>query len=115
MPDPEIGRPDKHCSCSHGAMVKAKDRNQTIYKSAHHYKSRYIFKGIYNANELYIYIYVYIYIAHQAPLSMEFFRQESWSGLLFLRKSLRDFLTQGSNPVSHIAGRFFTVLATGRG
>ena len=55
MPDPEVGRPDKHCSRSHGAMVKAKDRNQTIYKSAHHYKSRYIFKGIYSANDLYIY------------------------------------------------------------
>ena len=40
-------------------MVKGKDRNQTIYKSAYYYKSRYMFKGIYNANEFYIYVYIY--------------------------------------------------------
>lgn len=38
-------------------MVKAKDRNQTIYKSAYYYKSRYMFKGIYNTNELLAYYY----------------------------------------------------------
>ena len=34
-------------------------------------------------------------IAHQAPLSMGFSRQEYWSGLPF--PPLEDFLTQGSN------------------
>ena len=47
--------------------------------------------------------------AHQAPLSVEFSRQEYWNGLPFL--SLEIFLTQGWNP--HLeslasAGRFFT-------
>ena len=65
---------------------------------------------------LYIYIYIYIHIhikvkvkspsrvwlfatpwtvAHQAPLSMEFSRQEYWSGLHLLLQEI--FLTQGSN------------------
>ena len=36
-------------------------------------------------------------VAHQAPLSMGFSRQEYWSGLLFfLLQGI--FLTQGSNP-----------------
>ena len=35
------------------------------------------------------------YIAHQAPLSMGFSRQEYWSGLLFPLQGI--FLTQGSN------------------
>ena len=35
-------------------------------------------------------------IAHQAPLSMRFSRQEYWSGLPF--PSPRDLPTQGSNP-----------------
>ena len=43
----------------------------------------------------------------QPPLSMEFSRQEYWSGLHSLLQ--RIFLTQGLNPVSLIAGRFFTV------
>ena len=34
-------------------------------------------------------------VAHQSPLSMEFSRQEFWSGLPFL--SQEDLLTQGSN------------------
>ena len=35
-------------------------------------------------------------VAHQAPLSMEFSRQEYWSGLPF--PSPLDFTTQGWNP-----------------
>ena len=35
-------------------------------------------------------------VAHQAPLSMEFSRQEYQSGCLFLLQGI--FLTQGSNP-----------------
>ena len=34
-------------------------------------------------------------VAHQAPLSVEFFRQEYWSGCHFLFQGI--FLTQGSN------------------
>ena len=45
-------------------------------------------------------------IAHQAPLSLEFSRQEYLSGLSF---PTGIFLTQGSKLVSCIAGRFFTV------
>ena len=40
-------------------------------------------------------------------LSMEFSRQEYWSGLLSLLQGI--FPTQGSNQVSCFAGRFFTV------
>ena len=51
-------------------------------------------------------------VAHQAPLSMEFSRQESWSGLPF---SEGIFLTQRSNLPSltspALAGRFFTTRA----
>ena len=50
-------------------------------------------------------------VAHQAPLSMEFSRQECWSG--------QPFLSPGNLPwprdrtqVSCIAGRFFTIWAT---
>ena len=57
MPDPEIGRPNTVPAHMELIMVKAKDRNQTIYKSAYYYKSRYMFKGIYNANELSAYYY----------------------------------------------------------
>ena len=35
-------------------------------------------------------------VAHQAPLSMGFLRQEDWSGLPFLPHGI--FLTQGLNP-----------------
>ena len=46
-------------------------------------------------------------VASQAPLSMEFSRQEYWSGLPFLLQGI--FLTQGSNTASPaLAGRFFT-------
>ena len=37
-------------------------------------------------------------VAHQAPLSMEFFRQEYWSGLPF--PSLRDLPDPGIEPGS---------------
>ena len=46
-------------------------------------------------------------VAHQAPLSLEFFRQEYWSRLPF-----QIFLTQGSDRVSCIAGGFLTIWAT---
>ena len=48
-------------------------------------------------------------VAHQAPLSMGFFRQEYWSELPF--PSLRDFLDPGMEPASPVspalAGGFF--------
>ena len=47
-------------------------------------------------------------VDHQAPLPMEFSRQEYLSGLPFPAPG--DFPTRGSNlRVSHIAGRFFTI------
>ena len=46
-------------------------------------------------------------VARQAPLSMEFSRQEYWRGCHALRQGI--FLTQGLNPVPCIAGRFFTI------
>ena len=50
-------------------------------------------------------------VAHQAPLSMGFSRQEYWSGLPF--SFPEDFLNPGLGTwVSHIAGRFFTIWAT---
>ena len=46
-------------------------------------------------------------IAHKAPLSMGFPRQEYWSGLPF--PSPRDLLDPGVEPESPaLAGRFFT-------
>ena len=49
-------------------------------------------------------------VAHQAPLSMGFSRQEYWSGLPFL--SPGDLPDSGMEPVSPVssalAGRFFT-------
>ena len=46
-------------------------------------------------------------IAHQAPLSMGFPRQEYWSGLLF--PSPGDLSDSGMEPASPaLAGRFFT-------
>ena len=49
-------------------------------------------------------------VAHQAPLSVEFSRQEYWSGLLFVfpRES---FLPRDPIWVSCIAGSFFTIWA----
>ena len=50
-------------------------------------------------------------IAHQAPLSMRFYRQESWSELPF--PSLGDLPYSGIKSVSPaLAGRFFTSWAT---
>ena len=51
-------------------------------------------------------------VAHQAPLSMGFSRQEYWSGLPFLSPGI--FLTQGPNPYLSpaLTGRFFTTSAT---
>ena len=48
-------------------------------------------------------------VAHQAPLSVGFFRQEYWSELPF--PSSGDLPEPGiehASPVSRIAGRFFT-------
>ena len=49
-------------------------------------------------------------VAHQAPLSMEFYRQESWSG--FPSPPLGDLPDPGVKPVSlpspALGGRFFT-------
>ena len=45
-------------------------------------------------------------VAHQAPLSMEFSRQESWSGKPFTSTG-EPFQPRGWTCVSHIAGRFF--------
>ena len=49
-------------------------------------------------------------IAHQAPLSMEFSRQEYWSSCHFLLQGI--LLTQGSNPkVSNCNRGFINLLA----
>jgi len=46
-------------------------------------------------------------VAHQAPLSMEFSRQEYWSGLPF--PSPGDLTDPEIEPwVFHVAGRLFT-------
>ena len=49
-------------------------------------------------------------VAHQSPVSMEFFRQEYWSDLLF--PPLRDLPDPGIKPASPVspalAGGFFT-------
>ena len=51
-------------------------------------------------------------VARQAPLSMEFSRQEYWSGLLF--PSPQSFLTQGFLSLTSpaLAGGFFTTSTT---
>jgi len=55
-------------------------------------------------------------VAHQAPLSMEFLRQEYWSGLPF--PSLGDLPYPGTKPPSFVspalAGRFFTIMPPGK-
>ena len=52
-------------------------------------------------------------VARQAPLSMEVYRQEHWSGLSF--PSSRDLPNPGIKPVSLVspalAGRFFTTVS----
>ena len=50
------------------------------------------------------------WLAHKTPLSMEFSRQESWSGRPF--PSPGELPNQGSNPVSCTADKFFTIWAT---
>ena len=56
------------------------------------------------------------YIAHQAPLSMEFFRQEHWSGLPFPTPG--DLANPGMKPVSLVslalAGGFFMTVPPGK-
>ena len=52
-------------------------------------------------------------VAHQAHLSMEFFRQEYWSGLPFTTPE--DLPNPGvKTHVSCIAGRFFTTEPPGK-
>ena len=55
-------------------------------------------------------------VAHQAPLSMEVFRQESWSGLPFLTPG--DLPDPGVEPTSlessALAGGFFTTAPPGK-
>ena len=55
-------------------------------------------------------------VAYQAPLSMEFSRQEYWSGLPF--PSLGDLPDPGIEPTSlaslALAGRFFTSVPPGK-
>ena len=49
-------------------------------------------------------------VAHQAPLSMGFSRQEYWSGLPC--PSLGDLPNPGIEPESLAAGRLFTISMT---
>ena len=52
-------------------------------------------------------------VAHQAPLSMGFPRQEYWSGLLFLCPG--DHPDPGTEPISPaLAGGFFTTESPGK-
>jgi len=52
-------------------------------------------------------------IAHQAPLSMKFLKQEYWSGLLF--PSPEYLLNPGIEPVSPaLKGGFFTTEPPGK-
>ena len=44
-------------------------------------------------------------VARQAPLSMEFSRQEYWSGLLFPSRDLPDLGIKTESPVSCISRR----------
>ena len=46
--------------------------------------------------------------AHQAPLSMEFSRQQSWSGLPFPSTDLPNPGIERMSLASPLAGRFFT-------
>jgi len=55
-------------------------------------------------------------VAHQAPLSMEFSRQESWSGLSVpIPGDLSNPETEPASLVSPtLAGRFFTTVVPGK-
>ena len=56
----------------------------------------------------YVQLFVWT-VAHQASLSMEFFRQEYWSGLLFRPPGgLPDPGIEPASPA--LAGRFFTTV-----
>ena len=61
-----------------------------------------------------VWLFVTLWIvAHQAPLSIEFSRQEYWSGLSCPPPG--DLSDPGTEPVSHVsctAGRFFTTSVT---
>ena len=50
-------------------------------------------------------------VACQAPLSMEFFRQAYWSRLSFPSPG-ESSQSRDQTPVSHFAGRFFTIRVT---
>ena len=52
-------------------------------------------------------------VVPQASLSMEFFRQEYWSGVA-IPFSRGSSWSRDRTWVSHIAGRFFTIWATGK-
>ena len=54
-------------------------------------------------------------VAHQTPLSMEFSRQEYWSGLPFPPQGdLPDPGNKPMSPVGGLAGRFFTTEPPGK-
>ena len=55
-------------------------------------------------------------VAHQVPLSMEFSRQEYWSGLPFPTPGdLSDLGIEPRSPVSlALTGRFFTTVPSGK-
>ena len=53
--------------------------------------------------------------AHQAPLSVEFFRQKYWGGLLFTPGNLPDPEIEPESPESSaLAGEFFTTKPHGK-
>ena len=51
-------------------------------------------------------------VTRQAPLSMEFSRQEYWNGLPFPSPGESSRPRDRKTPVSYVAGRFFTIWAT---
>ena len=65
-------------------------------------------------SHVHLFVTPWTMIAHQAPLFMEFFKQEYWSGLLL--PSPEDLPDPGFEPMSHaspaLAGEFFTTGAT---
>ena len=65
-------------------------------------------------SHVHLFVTPWTMIAHQAPLFMEFFKQEYWSGLLL--PSPEDLPDPGFEPMSHaspaLAGEFFTSWAT---
>ena len=65
-------------------------------------------------SHVHLFVTPWTIIDHQAPLFMEFFRQEYWSGLLL--PSPEDLPNPGFEPMSHaspaLAGEFFTSWAS---